>query len=382
MPTTTAYTGQVTSYTDTTAQVRCIEELIHNVSPDAVPLTKLIGLNSIKNPPVFSTTYEWLEDALAPMSAVLDDTGIANTTATQFGLATTADSKYFRVGHIIKIEDELLWVSASDYAGTLTVSRGFGSTTAAAHTTDDLTVDIVGIAMIEGADASTGFKMDVTTGYNYTQVIQDTVQVTGTQAKMKQYGIKGEMPYQITKKFKELAVALEKNLFHGYRASGSSTTARAFGGLLQFITNNVTSCSSAALTEKNIMDTLQMCFVDVGQEYMPDTIVCSGWAKRKIASFYAPYARMDRQERVGGVVVDQIDTDFGRLDVLLDVWCKDSDMWLLSTKLLGIGPMRPFEEQELSKSGDYEKRQIVGEYTFKCSSNDAHGRVYGFSTSS
>ncbi len=60
MTTPTAYTGAIYSYTDTTNQVRCIEEMINNISPEAVPFTKMIGINSIKNPAVFSTTYEWL----------------------------------------------------------------------------------------------------------------------------------------------------------------------------------------------------------------------------------------------------------------------------------------------------------------------------------
>ena len=66
----TAYAGAIHSYADTTAHVRCIEDLINNVSPDEIPFTKLIGVNSM-SVPVVNTTYEWLEDELAPTATAL-----------------------------------------------------------------------------------------------------------------------------------------------------------------------------------------------------------------------------------------------------------------------------------------------------------------------
>jgi hypothetical protein len=214
--------------------------------------------------------------------------------------------------------------------------------------------------------------------------MQETVQVSGTQEKIKQYGIKGELTYQESKKFTEMAISFEKMLFNNYRAAGSATTARSFGGLPQFITDNLTNCSSAALTEKNIMDTLQDVFDDVGLSNMPKTLVCNGWAKRKITSFYAPYAKMDRAERTGGVVVDTIDTEFGQLDLSLNTHCPSSKLYLLNLDKLGIGPLdgRAFARQELAKSGDYTRVQIIGEYTTKFTDDKCHALVYGFSTTS
>lgn len=210
------------------------------------------------------------------------------------------------------------------------------------------------------------------------------MQTTGTQEQLKQYGIKSELDYQVAKKFTELAIMIERTAFLGYRAAGSATTARAMGGLPQFVTNNLTNCSSAALTEKDIMDTLQNVFDDVGLANMPKLIVCNGWAKRKITSFYAPYARMDRAESTAGVVVDNIDTEFGQLRVLLNSWCPASKIYLLNQDKLSIGPLngRAFFKQELAKSGDYTKVSIVGEYTAKFTEDQSHGLIYGFSTTS
>ena len=376
----TAYTGAVHSYNDTTAHVRCIEDLINNVSPEETPLVKYIGLNSIGDPKVFSTKYEWLEDSLAPNSTLLAE-AIANTTTTTCAVASDA-GKFIRAGHVLQIGDELIRVTSLS-TDTLTITRSFGGTTAATAASS-AAVSIVGMALIEGADAPDSFVMDVSTGYNYTQIFQETVEVTGTQAQLKQYGIKSTMDYQIAKKFTELAIQVEKTLFRGYRAAGSSTTARGMGGLPQFISGNSATLSSAALTEKDIMDRLQAIFDDVGQAHKANLIVCNGWVKRKIADFYAPYARMERESRVGGVVIDTIDTEFGRMEVMLNTWCPADKMWLLNTDYIEIGPMqgRAFFEEELAKSGDTEKRQIVGEYTMKVANDNAHALLYGISTSS
>lgn len=377
MPTGT--TGKITPYTDTTPQVRCVEPLINNISPAATPLVKLIGINSLND--VFNTTYEWLNDELPITSAVVDATGITTTNSTQFGLATTADSTMFQVGHLIEVDDEVMRVSASDYAGTLTVTRGYGSTTQATHAAA-ATVHICGIAYVTGADATTGFSTDITSSYNYVQTMSGTVEVTGEQQAVKQYGKKNEMSYQVPKKFKEMAILLEKNIFRGRRQAGSSSVASAMGGLHVYVTDNTATLSSAQLQESHLTTRMRAIFSDTA-EYMPDLLVCHGYNKVKISSFYAPYHRVTRTERTGGVVVDRIETDFGEVDVLLDIWCPESEIWFLRKEFLGLGPMNncAFREETLGKKGFYEQRQVVGVYTLAVRNDKAHGLLYGTATS-
>ena len=164
----TAYTGMINTYLDTTTQVRCIEDLIHNVSPEDTPLVKLLGLNGINNPPITSTTYEWLKDDLAPTSTTLAE-AIASTTTTTCLVAANA-GKFIRAGHLIQIDSELIRVT-SVATDTATITRGHGSTTPATHL-NAAAVELIGFAMVEGADAPASFKMDVSTDYNYTQMDQ------------------------------------------------------------------------------------------------------------------------------------------------------------------------------------------------------------------
>lgn len=381
--------GQKTTYTDTNTQIRNVEDLIEIISPRDVPLLKVVaGLNEAAGKPnrvntlpfpCTLTKYEWIEDNLGATSDTLGEAiGTTNTTT-----CSATDGSKFRAGHVVQIDSELIWVSSVS-SNTLTVVRAFGGTTGATHLIS-ATMDIVGVAMLEGADAVSARETATASPYNYTQIFQDTIQVTGTEAAIKQYGsANNAYQYQLGKKFAEQAILLERAIFNGKRAVGTATAARAMGGLGTFITGNVTALASAALTEKDINDTLALIFADVGLSMLPQDIFVNQWLKRKISSFYAPYAKMDSKERAGGVVVDVVRTEFGDMNVHLNLWNPASQVTFLNLDNFAIGPLqgRGFFEEKLAKSGDYIKGQIVGEYTCMVKNDNSHGLLTGVSTSS
>jgi hypothetical protein len=91
---------------------------------------------------------------------------IASTTTTTCAVTTNA-GKFIRAGNLLLIGSEIVRVSSVS-SDTLTIGRGFASTTAA--TAADLAVvSILGMALVEGADAPDSFRMDVSTNYNYTR---------------------------------------------------------------------------------------------------------------------------------------------------------------------------------------------------------------------
>jgi hypothetical protein len=381
-------TGARATYTDTLPQVRNVEDLITIVSPRDIPLLKVLcGLAEAngKAPKVdtlqnkcISVKYEWLEDSLSPTSDTLGST-VTDTNGTSW---TATDGTKFRKGHVVQVDSELVWISAVS-TNTLTVVRAFGGTTGATHA-NAATLDIVGIAMLEGDDAPTARTTTTSNPYNYTQIFEVPIKVTGTQAAIKQYGIQDEYKYQMGKAFTDATILLERALFQGKRSAnaGSSTAARAMGGLPQFITGNVSSLSSAALTEKDINDLLALIFADVGAAQMPQDIFVNSWLKRKISSFYAANARMERKERVGGVVIDHIQTDFGDIAVHLSLYTPAAQLIAVNLDNVGVGPLqgRGFFEHKLSMTGDYILGEIVGEYTSEVRNDNSHGMLTSVST--
>ena len=379
----TVYAGARTSYTDTTAQKRAIADYIDNINPTEAPLCKYLGIGEkgqggqskvkafrIVNWP--STKVEWLEDTLAPLATTLAASATSGTTA-----VTIRNANYCRSGHLLLLTgasgEYVLVTSVS--SDSLTITRAWGGTQAT-HAASG-TVEIVSNAHVEGETSVASTTTDVSAPYNYTQIFEDQVKVTRTHSKVTQYGITGEYDYQTAKKFKEQVKLMEKTFFHGQRQEGAATTSRGMGGLKTFITDNTTAVGSVALTEKQLLDSIQSAWTDGGE---PNLIVCNAWVKRKINSFYESPVRTTRKESRGGVVIDTIDTDFGSFEVMLNRWCPSTEMYILDTQYIGILPLDSFFEEELAKSGDYKLGHIVGEYSLVVRNDKAHALLTGIST--
>ena len=367
-----------TSYSDTTPQRRAIGDMIDVIDSSEVPGVKFFGLDGapskfrIVNWP--STKVEWLEDELAPLTDALNGSITSDATT-----ITVVDGSKFKPGDVALIHAEYIWVSAANTStNVITATRDFGGTQAT-HA-DAAVVTIVSNARLEGADADYGRAMvDIAAPYNYTQIFQDDVRVTRTQDKMSQYGIDNEYDYQVAKRFKEQLRLMNKSLYVGIRGAGSATTPRSMGGLETFITDNTSSLSSAALTQKALEDAIQSAWEDGGT---PDTILCNGWVKRKISSFYAPHVRTERSEKRGGVMIDYVDTEFGTLQIVMDRWCPSSKLYIVSAEYVGFLAFEPFFDEELAKTGDSRKGQVVGEYTLVAKNDKAHALISSISTSS
>ena len=377
--------GMRTTYTDTTAQQRVLRDLIEMIDPTEVPLLKLLGTNNegrfnMMNWP--NIRYEWLEDTLSPDADTLG-ADIGSTGATSITVTTAV----FQPGHVIKIDSEYLWVYAVN-GTTLTVTRGFYGSTAATHS-NAATIDIITVARLEGDESDPGHTTDLENPYNYSQILHKELSVSGTEAVISQYGIPDRMAYDLQKilgggngkggkgQAGELPIRLVNTAYYGKRTLGNGTSIpRTMGGFDEFITNNVTDASAAALSRKLIEDAVQTAWAGGGK---PDTIICHGWAKRKITSFYEGAVRTERSEKVGGAVITTVTTEFGDIDVVLDRRCPPASLWILDTNRVGWVTVRPWDIHDLAKTGDSHKKEVVGELGFVCMNNDAHAKIHNFS---
>src|SRR5688500_12071867 len=129
-----------------------VADLVSINSPFETPLLDALGDAARA---ARSTLHEWLEDALLPNSDTVSDGSIADpATEATFGVA---NASRFRVGDQIRQEDagaEVMLVTAVDTgAGTITVTRGYGGSTAT-NLTDGAVLRILGNAALEGADSA------------------------------------------------------------------------------------------------------------------------------------------------------------------------------------------------------------------------------------
>ena len=371
--------GILRSYSNTEPIKRTVTDRIIMADPMSIVMINALGLDnsskfSFVNDP--GLKYEWLEDTYVGRSTTVNDaTSLTSaTTATQFTVTTGA---LFQVGDVIQIDDEYMWVSAIS-TNTLTVTRGVAGTQAT-HA-NSVTVYVRSRARLEGDDADDSPSVEVTTGYNYSQIFQKTIKVTRSNALLNRYGIPDIVDREIDKSMDELMMLLAMLPYHGYRASGDATTARSAAGLETFITTNDASISSAALTQKHIEDHIQLCWDGGGS---PDLLVCGAWVKRKLADMFAPYVRTERSENRGGITIDYIMSPLGiELAVVVDRFCPTDTAYILDTDYVGYITLDPFFEEDLGKAGDTKYYgQVVGEYGFVVAYEKAHSFISSISTS-
>jgi len=239
------------------ARVRQVYEMLDIMSPQEVPFLKMVGINGEagENPKI-----EWLEDTLLAETSALNG-AISSTTATTFAV-TSGHGIHFQPFEIVKVDNEYMYVTdvTSD---TLTVVRGVCGTTAATHLTL-ATVEIVGLANRENVDAPASGTTDMTIPYNYFQAFDVAYQISEISRNTKAYGVpQGEDARELSKKFKEVTVKLERNAFLGKRAAASGSVPQTMGGLTYFFSSDYSSqyystdLNGDQLQEKHINDMLQ-----------------------------------------------------------------------------------------------------------------------------
>jgi hypothetical protein len=251
----------------------------------------------------------------------------------------------------------------------------------------------------EGADAAYATPTATTRLGNYMQISQKDAQVSGTLDAVDKAGRDRETAYQKVLKGLELRRDIEKYL-HSDTARSASDPRKA-GTLSSWITNveDATGTSAAtgdgtdvpdmagtnrAMTLAQIDTAMQAAYTDGGQ---PNMLVVSPSKKAafsdlnsgSVATNQINYTAPREAAIVGSVSLYL--SDFGQLDVVIDRFASDDRVYLLDSDYASICtlPNRNFTVQDLAKTGDSEKFQIITEWTLKVSAPKAHAAVYDLS---
>lgn len=371
--------GMQTTYVGTLPQKRVVSDYLWMTDPMDTPLLSALGVSNDKfklvNAP--GKMYEWLQDTMSAISSTANDTDLTNDST--ITTITVADGTLYQPGDVIVIDSEYMWVSAVS-TNDLTVTRNYSGTQATHAST--AAVYIRSRARLEGASATNSHYTQPTTGYNYSFILQKSIEISRSDARLQRYGIPNIVEYEIGKKMDELKRDLSRKPYYGVRGAGSASTPRDAGGFDTFISTNATALTGTpALTQKNLEDAVQNCWTYGGN---PDLLICGAWAKRKIADMFAGYVKTDRNERMGGVTIDRIMSALGvELNVLVDRYCPTNALYVLDSSKVGYIEVDPFFYEDLAKTKDTAAYgQVVGEYGFVLVDEAKHAKVSGFSTSS
>lgn len=390
-----AYTPTVSpqvSYNDdmavsaSTTMVRSVVNTFRVMSQSELPFLNLISggspespaLNSLSEPCV-SNRYEWLEDEDPPFTSAVADNPYSSGATTLN--VSSGQGKYFRVGDIILVEDEQMYVSAIS-TDALTVTPGWASTTQANHILGK-PVYIIGRTHLEGGPAPDDITNLLAVPYNFTQEVVTTFKLSDLQQQVQRYGISSAIERETQKQTRLLLRRLERQAIFGRRVAPSSTTPAAMGGLWQYV--GTTKDVNAALTKTIFENELVTLFNKVGAANMPDTILCNARGRNYLSNMYGTTGVVtyrDQSNPTGGWVIEMVKTSTTgdlRIYTINDIYDDPTngvDIFVVKKDMLGFGPLRGMElkREPLARTTTSQQWMISGAYTMEVRNSLSHIR--------
>ena len=381
-----AFTGKATYSGGATLPeiVEDVSDLVGIISPYETPLLDALG---DPQRACMSTHHEWLEDTLLPNKDTLAATP-ADPDADE--TLEVDHASYFRVGDQIRVEGDLELMLVTDVdtgAGTIDVVRGYGGTTPEDVAEDDV-IAILGNAALEGADADEARFTTRERQGNWTQIFTKTIVVSGSDLAVRHHSVADEMDYQKQERLRELLRDLENTVINGAAPSadlqGGASVRRTMNGLRAGIATNVFvpgegGFPAGALDEAMLNTALRLVWENSSGN--ADLIVVNGTQKRTISSFTSTVQRYAPEETTYRNTVGVYESDFGVQRVVLSRWVPADCVLLLDSNRIGVLPLsgRSFHYKPLAATGDFEKGELIGEYTLELRNEGAHGVIRGLS---
>ena len=254
-------------------------------------------------------------------------------------------------------------------------------------------------AAVEGAAASDITVTPTTRVTNRTQISEKTIKISGTMEAINKAGRKSEKAYQLAKVSSELKRDMEKALLNNtVKSAGNSSTARVLGGLQTWLSTGYVGGTSgvagslgstarvsgtdAAFTEAMVKTAVKAAYTAGGS---PTILMTTPTQKVNISAFTGVAAQRymapaNKPTTIIGAA-DVYLSDFGTLSVVpnrfLTADSNDSGevAFILDPEMAAVAYLRPFQTNELAKSGDADVTQLLVEYTLEVKNEAAHAII-------
>ena len=303
--------------------------------------------------------------------------------------------RYTSIGVREDLADVIYDISPTDTPIMSSIGKTRATQTNHEWMTDSLAAATTANALIEGDDASAASLSPTTRIGNFTQIVGKTVQISGTLEAVDKAGRKSEKAYQLAKAASEIKRDIE-TIIAGNQAktNGTATSgARKMGSLLSYITSNVSKGSAGTnptgdgsdirsdtttrtFLESMLKDVAQQVFEDGGT---PKALFVPPGLKATVSGF----AGVAQQRYVTGAEPTTIVaaagaylSDFGLISIVPDRFMRSTDALLLDAEYAALAYLRPFQTNDLAKTGDSEKTQILAELTLEVRNEKAHGGIF------
>jgi len=304
---------------------------------------------------------------------------------------------YESVGNREDLTDVIYNISPTDTPFMSSVGKTNATAVYHEWQTDSLADATTANAVVEGADATSATLAPTTRVGNRTQISQKTIQIAGTLESIDKAGRKSEKAYQLSKASSELKRDMEKILLSNQAAvTGDASTARKLGSLQAWLETNYVgagtagsdgttarvSGTDAAFTETMLKNAVKAAYEQGGN---PSVLMVTPTQKQVVSGFAGiAEQRYQAPSNAPTTIVGAADvylSDFGTLSVVPNRFMSaDADddgevAFVLDPEYASIAYLRPFATNELAKTGDSEKTQLLVEYTLEVKNEKAHAII-------
>lgn len=290
------------------------------------------------------------------------------------------------IGNREDLSDMIYRITPTDVPFMSAIGKGKATNTLHEWQTQDLAA-FGANAQAEGDDASAVVVTPTVRLGNRTQISTKTVIVSGTQEATLSAGRKSEMGYQMAMKALELKRDMEFALTQN---NVTATAPRQLRGLVGWAGDNVdagagyvapnyvtnvaqTDGTQRAFTEAQLKNAAQKVFTAGGN---PDMLMMGPAQKQTFSTFTGGSTRFDKgEDEKLYASIDVYVSDFGTLKAIPNRFQRTRDVWMLQTDMWSVDYLRPFFSQELAKTGDSLKKQLIVEYTLRANNPKANAGI-------
>ena len=257
---------------------------------------------------------------------------------------------------------------------------------------------------IEGDDVASFDAVTATVRLqNYAQISRKTIILSATEEVVNKAGRRSELAYQIAKRSAELKRDQEFTMLNGaVAAAGSTSTARGTASLGAWVKTNVdmqtngtnpsyTTLPNSARTDGTVRTFTETILKNVIQQVWaaggtPKILMTGPVNKQRVSGFSGIASsrfNINGGEKPATLIgaVDVYVSDFGNVSVIANRFQRERDAWVLDPEYAKMVVLRPYQQVELAKTGDAEKRMLLVEWGHKVLAENAHGLAADLITS-
>jgi len=249
---------------------------------------------------------------------------------------------------------------------------------------------------LEGDDVTSFDSVTATVRLqNYAQISRKTIVLSATEETVNKAGRRSELAYQIAKRSAELKRDQEFSMLNGaVAAAGNTTTARGTASLQAFIKTNYdmqtnganptyTTVPTGARSDGNVRTFTETILKNVIQQVWtsggtPKILMTGPVNKQRVSGFSGIASsrfNIDGGARPATIIgaADIYVSDFGNVQVVPNRFQRERDAFVIDPDYAKVTMLRPYQQVELAKTGDAEKRMLIVEWGHKVLAENAHG---------